>query len=126
MNFNSFNWFLVIGAGSSAIYIVLSSVLHYFSIPAWQASVVSFSICIPLAYIAQKTLAFRSNSPHKRAFPRYIAVQAIGLCLSALMPHLLVTKNLSYPLTIGVFVLVAGSTSLVSFLVHQRWTYAEA
>lgn len=125
MKFASLNWFFLIGVSSSAIYIVLSSVLNYYFLPAWQASVISFSACIPFAYYAQKSLAFQSNSPHRRAFPRYIVVQVMGLCLSAVIPRLLVTVNLSYEMTVVVFILVAGSTSLLSYLIHQRWTYSE-
>ncbi|WP_112661803.1 GtrA family protein [Microvirga flavescens] len=78
-----FSRFTLIGLAAALAYVVIATCFGRLGMAAWLASGLSYVICIPFAYLAQKKLAFRSARAHASAFPRYCAVQMVNTVLSS-------------------------------------------
>ena len=116
--------FLLVGATFAIAYSVLSSVfaLVVGLRPAF-ASGFAHALCIPSAYLAQRSIAFRASPPHRVAFPRYVALQAPLLMLGAALSWLTI-DILNAPEFFG-FVAVSVIVAGASFVAQRFWTVAE-
>jgi putative flippase GtrA len=114
--------FIIIGAAGAGAYVVLSSILHVLGLPAWIASLASYLFLLPAVYLAQRNIAFESRASHLSSFPKYVAIQTVGLTLSAVVPYQLAQSN-QVPATV-VFGLAAIVIALVNFILVKYWAFA--
>ena len=87
--------FLLVGACGAGLYIVGSFILSKNGMKAWIASFIIYTCLIPIVYFIQSKFVFESSITYAKSFPRYLAIQMIGLGLSALMPFLLAKFNVN-------------------------------
>ncbi|MCZ8314934.1 GtrA family protein [Phreatobacter sp.] len=111
--------FGVVGAGATAAYVSGSTVLVYLGVKAWVAGPVVYAAIVPLAYLGQRNVVFRSRASHAVAFWRYVVVQVGGLTLSFVIPWLVGDR---VP-PVVLFLSVATVVSLASFILMSRWTF---
>jgi len=116
--------FLAVGGFFSLLYSSLATLLALFggADPAW-ASAIAYAVCVPPGYLAQRRLAFRATTPHRQAFPRYVALQAPLLGLAAGLSWLAVdvwgwNEALS-------FYAIGPTVAAVSFVAQRFWTFAD-
>ena len=115
--------FIVIGATGSGAYVVLSSLLHFLSLQAWIASLVSYLFLIPTVYLAQRNITFESRASHSSSFPKYVACQMVGSALSALVPYQLEqSSGVPAPIAFGLAAIVIA---LVNFILVKYWAFAK-
>lgn len=87
--------FLAVGGGFSLFYAVASAVLiNATGIAPLIISVVLYALCIPLAYLAQKYLAFRAKTLRDHAFWMYLGTQLASIALVSAITTRFVTYNI--------------------------------
>ncbi len=117
--------FIGVGGAGAAGYVLVASLLNRAGLASSPASFCAYAMMIPLVYPAQRRIAFRSNEPHLKAFPKYVATQLFGLQLSALLPWLAAAIGPALPppaIFAGLSVAIAG----LNFLLLKFWTFARA
>lgn len=114
-------WFLAVGTLGAGLYVAFAAGLHRLGLATVPASAMGYGLCIPIVYLAQHSLAFRSDASHRSAFPRYVAVQMLGLSLAALLPAFF-ERGLGLP-PAAVFAGVAVTTPACSFLLLRFWAF---
>lgn len=114
-------WFLVVGTLGAGLYVGLAALLHRLGLATAPASAIGYGLCIPAVYLAQRSLAFRSDAAHRTAFPRYAAVQMLGLSLAALLPPLF-ERGLGLT-PAAAFAGVAVTTPACSFVALRFWAF---
>ena len=75
----SFLLYLVIGGLGSGTYIVASTMLAIAGVRTWVASIVSYGVLVPIVFIAQKTIAFKSSVSNTQSFKRYVLLSLIHI-----------------------------------------------
>lgn len=113
--------FLGVGATSALAYIGLSIILTLFGIDPWVASVASYCIMIVPAYLAQRTLTFRSGNPRWSSLPKYVTTQLIGLTLAGLLPYYLGSEGTVS--SAHVFAIVALTVAVINFALLKLWAF---
>lgn len=113
--------FVLIGATAASAYVLLGTALtQALGWPVWLASLLAYASCVPVAYLGQKHVAFRSQVAHRRAFPRYIAVQVSNLALAVAFSEIF-SRHLP-PST--AFLAASSLVAVTSFVLFDRWTFA--
>lgn len=114
--------FLLVGGSAALLYIAFATLLevHAGLARPW-ASAIAYGSMIPVAYMAQKTLAFRSTARHATAFPRYLATQLVALATASLVSGAFL--GLPPPL---VYFIAGLCAAVVSFLMLKFWGFASA
>lgn len=116
--------FLIVGFSFTLLYSVLSSALAVLAGASPPiAGAIGYLLCIPLAYLSQRNIAFRTNSRHRLAFPRYVALQAPLLLLGSGLSWVAIGV-LRLPEALGFFA-VGVAVALVSFVAQRLWTFSE-
>ena len=113
--------FAGVGTAAAAAYVVLSWGLNRIGFELWFASLASYLAIIPLAYLSQRRLAFRSTSPHQSSFPKYVSAQTLGLALSAILAALTSVYVALSPFF--AFVGVALIIAIINFLLLKFWAF---
>jgi putative flippase GtrA len=116
--------FVGIGASGALAFVALSTAVIWLNphAPAWVVSPFCYAATILPVYLLHRRFSFRSNASHRQALPRYVAVQAMALLLTALFSWL-VHGQLQLP-TLLSSMLVVGLTSGVNFVVLRSWAFA--
>jgi putative flippase GtrA len=114
--------FIGVGAAGAAGYVLLASLLNSAGLQPAGASLCGYAMMIPLVYPAQRRIAFRSNEPHLKAFPKYVATQLFGLQLSGLLPYL-ASFGPSLPPT-AIFAALSIAIAGLNFLLLKFWAFA--
>jgi putative flippase GtrA len=116
--------FLIIGAGAAVGFVIWSSAAIWAlpDLPAWLVSAICYGALIVPVYLLHRRFSFKSEAPHGRALPRYVAVQMASLALAALFSFVAYSV-LKMP-SMGAGLLVIALTSGVNFLVLRRWAFA--
>lgn len=112
--------FVAVGTAAAALYGLIAPLfVHATALPPPLAAAAAYAAVLPGAYLAQRSLTFRSDAPHSRAFGRYAAAQLLGVgtaagCAAAAGPD-------------AGFALYAASALLagaISFGVQKLWVFA--
>ncbi len=111
--------FVGIGIAGAAAYVILATVLAVMGLAPWLASMLSYGALIPLVYIGQRTLTFRSEVAHRSSFPKYIASQVLGLGLSVTLPYLVANR---LPPVVA-FATVALTIAVTNFFLLKWWAF---
>ena len=91
-------------------------------VPDWLMSTLCYAAFIGPVYLAHRRFSFRSDAPHGRALPRYIAVQLCGLALASLFSYICYSV-LGIP-TIAAGILVIALTAGFNFVIVRTWAFA--
>jgi len=81
--------FGMVGAASTLAYMVLALLGEALGMAVVVASVAAYTLCIPFAYLGHRHLTFGSDRPHREAVSRFVALNLLGLGVSAAAPWLL-------------------------------------
>lgn len=116
--------FLIVGGLATGCFMALSTAMIGLGtgVPDWLMSAACYAAMIVPAYLGHRAHSFRSSSPHRVAFPRYVAVQISAVCLAALF-SLVCYGAFRFPTPVAAF-LVAGLTAGVNFVVLRAWAFA--
>jgi putative flippase GtrA len=94
--------FGMVGAASTLAYMALALLGEALGMAVVVASVAAYSLCIPFAYLGHRHLTFGSDRPHREAASRFVALNLLGLGVSAAAPWLLCDLA-GLPAVAGVF-----------------------
>lgn len=112
-------------AGSVAVVThiaVLTILAELAGMPKTVASGIGFCCAIPVNYTLQHRFVFASNTPHHKAFVRYLATTFGALALNVALFHaLLKTMSIHYVLA---QLIVIGVVFVVNFTVNRAYTFA--
>ena len=115
--------FLFVGCLLTATYVIICTALaavllkHRFFI-----SVGVHSALIPIGFLLQRNVAFRSDGTPHRQFLRYTALQIFSITASsAVLTHLLVENPF---INAAIFTAIAGLAALVSFLICRLFVFS--
>lgn len=114
--------FVIVGGGAALLLFSLTFALARAGVPAFWASTAGYAVAFVVAYTAQRGWTFGGGHDHRRALPRYLAVQLGCAVLSGLVAHVAAAGFDASP-----FVLSLASTlvaSAVSYLLTSRWVFA--
>ena len=118
--------FIAVGGGIAALFVLSSSLVVSLGtgLPDWVVNAVCYAGLILPAYLLHRRFSFRSEAEHRRALPRYLAVQASGLALATVFSFLVQTLLLlPPPLSAGlVMVLTLGC----NFVLLRSWAFVHA
>lgn len=117
--------FVLVGAGGALAYVLLTTALVALGLawPRWVTGAASYAVLVVPVYLTHRRLSFRSDTQHRVALPRYIAVQTMAVGLAALFSWLFFTV-FGVPSLFGsmlVIVLIAA----VNFSVLRLWAFAK-
>jgi putative flippase GtrA len=115
--------FVSVGAAGAIAYILLSSFLVTLGAQAWIASVLCYAALIPVVYVGQRSLTFRSKAAVSSSFLKYAATQLFGLGLSAALPYV-IERNTNWSPTTAFFY-VAVLTVFVNFMLLKFWAFRD-
>lgn len=121
-NIRSIVSFFGVGATAAAGYVVLSTFVTYRGMAPWLASVLCYAALIPFAYVAQRSITFQSTVAHKLSFPKYLAVQCLGLMLAGALPYF--ADLLTEVPPVFAFLLVAATIVVTNLLLLKHWVFA--
>lgn len=113
--------FLLVGGSGALGYVALSYLFFVLGLSQWVASSTAYLCLIPVVFLLQKHFVFQSNASGGRSFFRYVAIQAVSVLISAVIPALTARVGL-HPL--ASYLLVAVSAASVSYLLQLRWAFA--
>ena len=116
--------FLLVGGLAALAFIGLSMLMIGLGtgIPDWIVSAGCYAALIGPVYLAHRRFSFRSDTPHRVALPRYVAVQLCALVLASLFSFIL--YDLLRVEAMFAAPIVVGLTSGVNFVVLKLWAFA--
>ncbi|MHA6691111.1 GtrA family protein [Devosia sp. A449] len=117
--------FLAIGATSAIAFVLLSTLLIWLDsgLPNWVVNTLCYGGFVVPVYLLHRRFSFSTQASHRQALPRYVAVQAMALVLTALFAFIF-HELLGLP-TIVAATLVVGMTVSVNYVVLRRWAFAQ-
>ncbi len=108
--------FLIVGGSFSLGYAVVTAALIRFAqAPPLPTSVIVYLICIPLAFWAQKKIAFRADQTGRSAMLIYGATQVASLAIVSTVTSRFVTRNFFFDTAL--FLVTAGIAAVASYLI---------
>jgi putative flippase GtrA len=114
--------FLAVGGAAAALYAGLGAAFTgWFGVRPSLSVILSVSIVLPLAYLAQRHVTFRSSRSHSTAFSRYVMTQAISNVVAIVGAELFEAEVRAYPFPafLGIAVLVA----VVNYFLLKIWVF---
>lgn len=112
--------FVAIGGFGAGSYVILSYLVTCAGLQPWLASFLVYIGLVPIVYLLQRNFAFRSSVPHGSSFPKYLAIQTLGIVLSGILPYVLI--RLSIPAVDSFFAVVVFITT-VNYALQRRWAF---
>jgi putative flippase GtrA len=115
--------FIAIGGSAALVYALFSAAMIGMrtGLPDWLVSGLCYAIMVPLVYLLHHLISFRSASGHRQALPRYLAVQALGICLATLLSLLCHTWLRLPPVAAGL--VIAAVVAGINFLLLKLWAF---
>lgn len=108
--------FAMVGGSFSLGYaIVAAGLIRFADTPPLPTSVVVYLFCIPLAFYAQKSVAFRAGQTGRSAMLIYAGIQIASLAAVSTITSSFVTKN--FIVDTGLFLVTAGTAAVASYLI---------
>ncbi len=116
--------FLLVGAGGALCYVLLSTSLMALGLPwpRWVTGAASYAVLVVPVYLMHRRFSFQSDTAHRVALPRYMAVQMMAVGLAALFSWLFYSV-FGVPSLYG-SVLVIVLIAAVNFMVLRLWAFA--
>jgi putative flippase GtrA len=117
--------FVVVGGGFALGYAVVTAALvGRAGLPPLATSVAVYALCIPLAYLAQKSFTFRVRRAQRGGFMVYAATQVVCMALVSVVTTRFVTGHV--PTDTLLFLATAGSTVVASYAVLRAAVFRPA
>jgi putative flippase GtrA len=115
--------FLLVGGTSAAIYALLGVFLTAgLQLRPSLAVLVAVAIVLPPTYLAQRSLTFRSQRPHRSAFLRYVLTQAISNAAAILLAEVFTDRVVAQPWL--AFLAIAILVASMNFVLLKVWTFS--
>jgi len=116
--------FLTVGGTSAALFTVFGVLFTRAGVRPSLAMLLSLAILIPPSYLAQRSLTFRSDRPHRSAFPRYLGTQAVGNALGLIVAEAVPAVVRGHPQV--AFPLLAIGIAGTNYLLLTLWAFRAA
>ena len=113
--------FLIVGGFCASCYITLAWALHFFQLSPTASSAWAYALCLPLGYLGQRSITFRSERRHGAASLAYFSVQGIALLIVAAVTFVS-AELLKHPPTVA-FLLAGMAAALASYLMQKYWVF---
>lgn len=114
--------FMMVGGGFSLLYAMTTSVLINFAgAPPFWTSVIIYALCIPAAFLVQKTFTFNATDLRAGALLYYTATQVVGIAFVSVVTTRFVTYN--WWLDTGLLGVTAGLAAILNFVVGRYFTF---
>jgi putative flippase GtrA len=85
--------YLAVGVSTALLYLAVAiGATRIFGAPPTEASLAGFAAAMPFSYLGHRLLTFRSAGQHRDELPRFVAVTAAGLAISAVVPQAMVVR----------------------------------
>lgn len=114
--------FVWIGGLGAVLYSIMSTAAVWLGGDPQLSSLLSYSLLIPLIYGLQSRFSFASAAVHRTAFPRYVAVQAMALVLSFVLPRFI--QSVQGTANAISFIVIAIIIGVLNFLALLLWAFA--
>lgn len=112
----------LVGTGLMVLYLCLSFGLHYLgAVTAYLAGPMAFVLCIPVAYLAQSVLVFRSPWLNGKQMLRFAVTMAVGFVVSASAVPVL-SGGAGLPEFVSLLS-VSALVPLANFIVFRFWVF---
>jgi putative flippase GtrA len=106
--------FTLVGVTYSLIYSAFTAVLVSIAgAPAFVTSTMVYALCIPLAYLTQKSFTFRAERVQRAGFVLYAATQVSCMAIVSLITTQLISGHVVQDTAL--FLATAGVTALASY-----------
>ena len=117
--------FVLVGAGGALAYVVLTTLLMSLGVPwpRWVSGAACYGVLVVPVYLTHRRFSFQSDTQHRVALPRYVAVQTMAVGLAALFSWLFFSV-FGVPSLYG-SVLVIVLIAAVNFTVLRLWAFAD-
>ena len=116
--FKGFFRFLAVGGAFGLFYSVMTAILiGVAGMPPFWTSAAVYSVCIPMAFFAQRRFAFRSTKSAKAAMPPYILTQVGSLLFVSTLSGYFATKTVWVDTLI--FIAVSGGAAVGTYLIAR-------
>jgi len=112
--------FLAVGGSALLGYVLVAEALHRAGLAPTPASMLAYPICVPLAYLGQRYITFRSTRGHATALTRYVATQGVGLGVASGAVAAAASMGLPSLLSFGV---AGGLASMLTYVLQKHWVY---
>lgn len=113
---SAFLRFATVGGSFSLGYATtVAGLIRFADAPPLVTSIAVYLVCIPLAFLAQKKFAFRSDQTGRSAVFIYVATQLTSLVVVSNITSRFVAKNFFFDT--GLFLLTAGSAAVASYMI---------
>lgn len=124
-NLRQLLFFVLVGGSGAVAFILLSTfaIERRTGAPDWVVSALCYAALILPVYLAHRSLSFRSDAPHRRALPRYVATQVCAVALAALISYGIYAIP-GVP-TLAAAFLVSALTAVFTFVVLKLWAFAQ-
>ncbi len=104
-----------------AVALILS--VSFFKIPTFVGSVIAFALAIPVSYLGNRWITYRSTNMLAPEAARFIVVQLINLVLTSVVVHFVIER---FAMSAYVGIVVAFFTSpIISFVLFELWVYRQ-
>ena len=119
----SFGKFLLVGGFSTALqYLILVLLVHFFSAIPTLASSLGYIMSALVNYLLNRRLTFQSDSPHRRAAPRFIFVVLSGLLLNGTIMWIGTDLFNNNYVIVQVFATVI--VLIFNYTAHKTWSFS--
>ena len=112
--------FLLVGGVGAVAYIIGSTLLTFLGFDSWASSVTTYICLTPIIYSIQKKFVFKSNLTHGKSFPRYLAIQCIGISFAVVLPYVLGKFAIDPVIS---FICVVLLTALTNYSLQLIWAF---
>lgn len=113
--------FLIVGGFCATCYIGLASGLHYLGVAPSVSSALAYALCLPLGYLGQRSITFRSSRRHGAAALSYFSVQAFAVLVVTAVTFVSV-EVLTHP-PIVAFLVAGMIAASASYLMQKYWVF---
>lgn len=116
--------FVTFGGLASLVYAVILIIsVDILGIPTFIGSVVAFALAIPVSYLGNRWVTYRSNNVLASEAVRFIVVQLINLVLTSVVVHF-VMEWFALPTYVGIVVAFL-TAPIISFVLFEVWVYRQ-
>jgi putative flippase GtrA len=119
--------FVVVGLAATLLYAVCAATLSAGETAPMRpaaASVLAYVFAAIFSYLGHKFFTFMSGGAHRFEVPRFIALTALGLAVSYVLP-VVMSESLGLPVQVPVL-LTCVLIPVVNYLVLRHWVFARA
>jgi putative flippase GtrA len=116
--------FVTFGGLAGLVYaVILVMSVDILGIPTFIGSIIAFALAIPVSYLGNRWVTYRSNNVLASEAARFIVVQVINLVLTSAVVHF-VMERFALPTYVGIAVAFLAAP-IISFILFEMWVYRQ-